>query len=58
MPKKRQPQLLLTKPSSTAPAALSSARAGTSQNGERASNVNDLLQQLRTSQRVVRGLVL
>lgn len=55
MPKKRQSQSLLTKPASTAPAALSSVRAGTSQNGERASNVNNLLQQLRISQRTVCG---
>jgi hypothetical protein len=55
MPKKRQPQSLLTKPATTAPAALSSARAGTFQNGERANNVSDLLQQLRISQRTVCG---
>lgn len=56
MPKKRQPQSLLTKPSSTAPATLSSARTGSSQDGERPSNVNDLLQQLRISQRTEHAL--
>lgn len=58
MPKKRQPQSLWTKVPSTAPAALSTARVGTSQDGERASNVNDLLTHLRISQRShVRALV-